>query len=55
MSPKKSNLSSRGGKRPGSGRKPTLPKGAVPKAIKMTDAELVKVKEYLKTIRSEEK
>lgn len=42
-----------GGKRKGAGAKRTLPEGARPRSIKMTDEELIKVKKYLIELRGE--
>lgn len=42
-----------GGKRKGAGAKRTLPEGARPRSIKMTDGELIKVKKYLIELRGE--
>lgn len=46
---------SHGGYRPGSGAKKTLPNGATPRAIRLTDEEYAKVKEFIKIMRSENK
>lgn len=40
-----------GGKREGAGAKRTLPEGARPRSIKMTDRECEKVKDFLKKMR----
>lgn len=40
-----------GGKRMGAGRKKTLPEGARPRAIRLTDEEHAKVKEFIKSLR----
>ncbi len=44
-------LSSWGGSRPGAGRPPISGEKRTPRAIRLTDDELGKVKEFLKTIR----
>lgn len=41
-----------GGKRPGSGRKKTLPPDAKVRSITVTDEELIKIKEYIKKLRA---
>ncbi len=46
---------SHGGYRPGSGAKKTLPDNATPKSIRLTDAEYLAVKEFIKSLRSENK
>lgn len=46
---------SHGGYRPGSGAKKTLPDNAIPRAIRLTDAEYLAVKDYIKSLRSENK
>jgi len=53
--PKKSNLTSYGGKREGAGRKKSLPQGAKITSIIMTPEERLLVIEYLKELRSVEK
>ena len=47
--------STHGGYRPGSGAKKTLPDNANPRAIRLTDAEYLAVKEFIKSLRSENK
>lgn len=47
--------STHGGYRPGSGAKKTLPDNAIPRAIRLTDAEYLAVKEFIKSLRSENK
>ena len=42
---------SHGGYRPGSGAKKTLPDNATPRSIRLTDAEYLAVKEFVKTLR----
>lgn len=44
-----------GGKRKGAGAKRTLPEGARPRSIKMTDRECEKVKDFLKKMREKMK
>lgn len=46
---------SHGGYRPGSGAKKTLPDNATPRSIRLTDAEYLAVKEFIKSLRSENK
>ncbi len=46
---------SHGGYRPGSGAKKTLPDNATPRSIRLTDAEYLAVKEFIKSLRSEDK
>lgn len=43
-----------GGKRKGAGAKRTLPEGARPRSIKMTDRECEKVKDFLKKMREKD-
>lgn len=42
----------RGGYRAGAGRKPTLPADAKPRAIRLTDEEYAKVKEFVANLRN---
>lgn len=46
-------MKKRGGFRPGAGRKKTLPTGAKPRSIKMTDEENKLIREKLKEIRGQ--
>jgi hypothetical protein len=48
----KSKRNTHGGARPGAGRRPKLPEGARPRAIRLTDAEYRQVCDFLKKIRT---
>ena len=41
-----------GGKRPNAGRKKVLPEGAAPYSFKLTKAEQIQVREFIKQLRS---